>query len=187
MIDEHESGHGLDDGDGSGEDARVMASAAFEGGVPALGIDGGLLVHDRGDGLERDAEVDGFAIGDAALDSAGAVGGGADSAALIAEGVIVFEAGEFDAIEAGADFEAAGGGQAEHGFGEVGFESVENGFTPARGDITCDAEDDTADGIAGTAHPFDEADHFFGCFGVGTADDIGFDVFGAELVGVDRG
>lgn len=99
----------------------------------------------------------------------------------------MFEAGEFDAIEAGADFEAAGGGQAEHGFGEVGFEPVEDGFTPAWGDIPCDAEDDTADGIAGAAHSFDEPDHFFGGFGVGTADDIGFDVFGAELVGVDGG
>lgn len=73
VIDEHECGHGFDDGDGSGEDAGVMTSAAFEGGVPALGIDGGLLVHDRGDGFEGDAEVDGFAVGDAALDSAGAV------------------------------------------------------------------------------------------------------------------
>ncbi len=187
VIDEDECGHGFDDGYGSGEDAGVMASTAFEGGIAALGIDGGLLVHDRGDGFEGDAEVDGFAVGDAALDTAGAVGCGADSATLVAEGVVMFEAGEFDAIKAGAYFEAARGWQAEHGFGEVGFQPVEDWFTPARGDITCDAEDYAADGVACAAHFFDEPDHFLGCFGVGTADDIGFDILGAELVGIDGG
>ena len=93
VVCEDEEGHGFDHGDGAWEDAGVVAAAAFEGGVlVGLGGDGVLFGHDGGDWFEGDLEGDGFAVGDAALDTAGAVGGGADPAVVHAEGVVVFAA-----------------------------------------------------------------------------------------------
>ena len=54
-----------------------MAAAAFELGIFAAGGDGLLGAHDGGGGFECDAEKDVLAIGNAALDAAGMIGGAA--------------------------------------------------------------------------------------------------------------
>lgn len=185
MIDEDQGGHGLDHGHGAGEDTGVVATAAAQGGVLVVVIHGVLFMHDGGHGFEGDAEVDGFAVADAALDATGAIGGGADAVLDTAEGIIMGAAGEQDPGEAGADFEAFGGGQAEHGLGEVGFEAVEDWFAPTGGDAAGDAEDDTADAVALVAALFDALDHVCRDGGIGATDDIGFDLGGLEGVGVD--
>ena len=112
VVDEDEGGHGFDHGDGAGEDAGVVASAAFEGGVMQADVHGVLLVHDSGDGFERDAEINQLAIGDATLDSTGTIGRGSHFAGLHSKGVIVLQTGEEDAAEAGANIESLRGGQA---------------------------------------------------------------------------
>ena len=187
VVEEDEGGHGFDHGDGAGEDARVVAAAAAEGGVLEVLVHGVLLVHDGGDGFEGDAEVDGFAVGDAALDAAGAVAGGEDAAVFGADGVVVLEAGEADAIKAGADVEALGGGEAEHGFGEVGLEAVEDGFAPADGDFAGEAVDDAADAVAGGTGFLDAGDHAGGGFGVGAANGVGLDLGEGDVFEVDLG
>ena len=56
-----------------------MATTGFERGVLVLAADGLLLAQDGGGGLEGDTEDDLFAVADAALDAAAAVGLGADA------------------------------------------------------------------------------------------------------------
>ncbi|MDB6067936.1 MAG: hypothetical protein JWR26_4144 [Pedosphaera sp.] len=187
VVDEDEGSHGFDDGDGSGKHAGIVASAAFEGGVMKFGIHGILFMHDRGDGLEGDAKVDGFAIGDAALDATGTVGGRADLAALHAERVVVLGAGQQNAAEAGADVKSFGGRKAEHGFAQVCFQSVEHRFAPSGRNATRDAFDDSADAVAGAAHFLDETDHFLCGNRIGTADNVGFDIPGLDCFGIHIG
>ena len=188
MVGEDEEGHGFDHGNGSGENAGVVTAASFEGGVLVrVGGDRELFVHDGGDRFEGDAEGDGFAIGDPALDAAGAVAGGADAAFLHAEGVVVFASGEKCSGEAAADFEALGGGQAEHGLGEVGVEFVEDRFSESWRAVADGAGDDSADAVAFGAHGFDEICHRFHGVWVGGPHDIAFDHGGGDGGGVDDG
>ncbi len=73
-LGEGEGGHGVDDGDGAGEDTGVVAAAGVEGCWGVLVGDGGYILEEGGDGFEAYAEGDGHAVGDAALDAAGVVG-----------------------------------------------------------------------------------------------------------------
>ena len=164
-----------------------MTAAALERGILSLVIDGILFAHDGGDGFEGDAEVEGGAIGDAALDTAGTVGGCGDLAILGTERIVMLRAGHQDAVEPGAEIKSFGGRQAEHGLGEVGLEAVEDRFAPTGRHAAGDAEDDAADGVAGAAHTFDEPDHAFGDGAIRAADDSGFDVVGANGLGIDDG
>ena len=78
-IGEGEGGHGFDDGDGAGEDARIVAAVGREEGGVAVDIDRRLFAQEGGHGLEGDAEDDVVAVADAALDAAAVVGGGGEA------------------------------------------------------------------------------------------------------------
>src|SRR5262245_54444683 len=116
-----------------------MAAAGFEGGVLKLHVDGVLLVHHGGHWFESDAEINRFAVGNAALDSAGPIRDGANFSGAHSKRIVVLAACELDAVEAGADIESLGRGQTEHGFGEVGFKAVKDGFTPTGWDAASQA------------------------------------------------
>jgi hypothetical protein len=186
VVGEDEGGHGFDDGDGAGQDAGVVAAFALEFGVFAGGGDGFLRGHDGGGGLEGDAEEDVFAVGNAALDAAGAVGGGADLAVLHAEGSLCSRPVS-SVPETGADLEALGGGDGEHGLGEVGFQLVEDRLAEAGRAVADDALDDAADRVAVGADRLDALDHRLDHRGIGGADDVGFDVGGETVAGIDGG
>src|SRR5438105_10388036 len=94
MVHQHKPRHRLDDRHSAREDAWIMAATAFESGVVEFRVHGLLLVHDRGHGLEGDAEINGFTVGDPALDSTGTIGGSANLAALDAESIVVLRAGQ---------------------------------------------------------------------------------------------
>ena len=94
MICQDEGRHRLDDGYGAGQDAGIVAALALERGRFALVGDGVLGGNDCRGRLEGDAENDVLAVGDAALYSAGTVGGGADFSVAHFERVVVFLAGE---------------------------------------------------------------------------------------------
>ena len=86
----------------------TLAGVSFGGS----GGDGLLGGTDRGGGLEGDAEIDRFAVTDAALNSAGAVRGGAcASVGVRHEGVVMFGARELGSLETRTDLETLGGGQ----------------------------------------------------------------------------
>src|SRR5262245_13660080 len=110
-----------------------MAATAFESRVLEVHIHCVLLMHDGGHRLEGHAKIDGLAIGDPALDAARPVGDRAHPAATHAKGVVVLTARQEDPAEARPDVESLRGRQAEHGFGQIGLEPVEDGFAPAWG------------------------------------------------------
>lgn len=176
VIDEDEGGHGFDDGDGAWEDAGVVATAALEAFGLAIGADGILFAHDGGGGFKGGAEEERFTIGDAALDTAGAVRAGTDVALTIFEGVVVLAAAEACTGEAATDFEAFGGRDGEHGFGEVGLEAVEDRFAESGGHGMYDSADNATDAIAFGADLFDPVNHAPGGFRMGASDGGGFNL-----------
>lgn len=180
-VHDDQRGHGLDNGDGAGSDAGVVTALGFEDTLAEV-VGGGVLgLADGGRGLEGNAEVDVGAVGDTALDTTGVVGlggeallGGGVGAELGRdigddEGVVVDGAGDLAASEAGADLEALGGGDAEHGVGELGLELVEAGLTQTDGDVADHAGDGTADAVVVVAELLDHLGHARGGIGVGAA------------------
>lgn len=175
VVDENERGHRFDDGDCPGEDAGIVAALSLELRGRAGVVHGGLCFHHRGSGFEGHPEVDVFSVGNAALDAARAVGLGADPAVLIDEEIIVLDSGQVSTRKTAADFESFGGREGEHGFGEIGFESVENGGTQSGGNVAEHTTDGATDAISFTAHGADAFDHAFGGGGIGAADGVRLD------------
>ena len=185
MIRQHEHRHGLDDRDCSRQDAGIMAAAAFEFGIFTRRGHRFLLAHDRRGGLEGDAENDIFTIGNPTLDTAGAVGGGADLAIDDAESVVVIAAGEQRPREARADLETLGRRDGEHGLGEVRFKLVEDRLTQTRRAIPNHALDDAADRIPIRTDRFDALDHRIDHRRIAGADHVGLDHLGGDCLWID--
>ena len=150
-----------------------MPALEGEEGVLAGAGEGVLGEADGGDGLEGDAEVDVLAVGDAALDAAGAVGGSAYLPVAQDERVIVRAAAHGGGGKAGAVFEAFGGVDAHHGVGEARLEAVEDGFAEPGGQAGDDAGDGTADGVTFLLQFAKKAFHALREVGVGAADGVG--------------
>ena len=187
--------HGLDDGHRPGHDARIVSALGGQDTLPGGVVPGGgLVLGDGRGGFEGDAEEDGHAVGDAALDAAGVVGAclepGAREAELgrllggdglgHVEGVVVDGALHGGAREAGADLEALDGGDAHHGVAEEGLELVEAGLAEARGRVADDAGDGAAGGVVGIFQLLDALLHAGGGVRVRAAD-------GEELVDAGAG
>lgn len=146
-----------------------MPALSLEDAVGEVVRGGGLGLADCGRRFEGDAEVDGGAIGDAALDTAGVVGGcceafggcfgagGRGGLDLRSDkGVVMDGAGNFAAAEARADFEALSSRDAEHGVRELSLELIEARLAQADGDIADDASHGAADAVVGVTMLFDE-------------------------------
>lgn len=128
---------------------------------------GGLLLADGGWGLEADAEVSRCAVCNAALNATavvrlggelGAEQAGPACAGLEAlgclggdEGVVVDGAGHLAAAEAGADLEALGGGDGQHGVGQQGLHLVEARLAQPRGRVPDDAGNGATNGVGAVA------------------------------------
>ena len=166
----------------------IVAPAPKQGGVLVMDVHRILLGHDRRGGLEGHAEVDGLAVGDAALDAAAPVGAGAHAIAVHVELVVVLAAGEVSAREAGADLEALAGGQAQDGLGEVGLQPVEDGLAPARRAAAHRAGHRAAQGVAVLARGLHRLDHLCGHGEVRAADGRAIDLRARHPVhvGVDH-
>lgn len=188
MVGEGEGDHGFDHGYSAREDTGVVAALAFEGRIFVVSGDGVLFRKDGSDGFEGNAERDGHAVGDPALDASGMVSGGVNGLVIVTPvRIVVFRTCEQNAGISGADFEPFGSGEGEEGFGKIGFEFVENGFAPTSGDSAGDGADDAADGIALFADGFDVGDHLVGGGLIGASDDVGLDLGEGEGFGVDGG
>ncbi len=188
MVGEGEGDHGFDHWDSAGEDAGVVTALAFEGRVFVVGGDSVLLWEDCRDGFEGNAEGDGHAVGDAPLDASGVVGGGVNGLVVVAAiGIVMLRTPEKSSGIAGADFKPFGCREGEEGFGEIGFEFVENGFPPTGWDSAGDSTDDSADGIALLADGFDVGDHLLGGGLIRASNNVGFYLGEGEGFGVDGG
>src|SRR5262245_33916166 len=184
VVGEHQRGHGLHHGHRAGQDTGVVAAPSAEGRVLVVDVHRVLLVHDRRSGLEGHANVDGLAVGDAALDTTAPVGAGADAIATHVELVVVLAPGEVGAREARADLETLAGGQAQEGLGEVGLEAIEDGLTPARRAAAHRAAHRAAQRIAVLARGLHRLDHLRGLREVGAANGRPVDPLARHPLGV---
>lgn len=91
MIAQDEPDHGFHNGNGSGENAGVVAPFALQQYFLMLIIDGVLGMHDGGRGFEGGAHDDVLSVGDAALDTPGVVGVRAYALVFHVERVVVGE------------------------------------------------------------------------------------------------
>ena len=106
VVDQHERGHRFNHRNGSRQDAGIVASAPFEGGVLQFAIHSLLLHHHCCDWFERDPEVNRLAIGNPALDSARTVARRAHFSINVSIGVVVLCAGQENSTEARSNFES---------------------------------------------------------------------------------
>lgn len=111
MVHEDERGHRLNHRHGARQHARVVTATAFERGVVKGCVHRVLLVHDRGDGLERRAKENRLTVRDAALDAAGTVRGRENFSVLGSKRIVVFAPRQQNAAETGADFKRLRRGQ----------------------------------------------------------------------------
>ena len=146
-----------------------------------------MRLGDGRGGFKGHAECQRLAIADAALHATGLVGFCVDAAVADFKGIVVLRAGEERSGKSRSDLEALRRRKAEHGFGEIGFEAVEDRFAKADRHSTHGGIDQSADAVALAADFFDAGDHRFGGGGVGATDGIGFDGVEGHRVRIDAG
>jgi len=145
LVDDDQCGHGLDDGNGPGDDAGIVPPTGSEDSGGSVVLGGFLGLGDGGRGFEADPEVDVLSVGDAALDTPAPVCFGGERPVLSADKqVVVLAAGDLGSTETRADFKRLGGGYRQHGVSQFGFNLVETGFSETRGDVPDDAGDGSA-------------------------------------------
>ena len=123
--------HGLDDGHGPGNDARVVPASVGEGEFAAMDVDSMLGTADGGGRLEGDTKVKVIAGSDPAQKAASMVGKGTRMSIVSTQRVIVLAPPHGCCMEPLAILESLGGVNAHHVVGKAGLESVENGFSKA--------------------------------------------------------
>jgi len=187
VIADDERGHGLDHRDGAGQDAGIVTAPSGEFGGLAGDGDGLLRFGNRSGRFESDAEEDMFAVADAALDAAGAVGEGLHASFLDHEGVVVFASGEARPGKAAANFKSLCRGQAHHGLGQIGFQFVKDRLAQRMRNSTDDAFDRAADAVALGADFLDAVDHFLRGGGIGAAHRGRIDIGGRYRFGINLG
>ena len=96
-------------------------------------MDAALLQGDGGGGLEGRPEDQGHAVGNAAEDTAGVIGGGDDFAIPKRKGIVILAAGEGRRGKAFAELHALDGGDAEDQGGETVFHAAEDRVSQAGG------------------------------------------------------
>jgi len=155
VVDQDQRGHRLDNRNGAGQHAGVVAAPAFEGCVLEVNVNRVLRLHEGGDRFEGDTEINRLAVGNASLNAARTIGRGIDPAAFGPERVVVLRAREQNAAEAGAEIEAFGSRQTEHRLGQVRLEAVKDRLAPACRDAAGNPFNDAADRVARLARLFD--------------------------------
>jgi hypothetical protein len=131
VVDNDQCGHGLDNGNGSGQDARVVAAASHEPCRGAGGGDGFLLLNDGGGGFESGAERENFAGRNASQHPSSAVGTSPDLALPVFKQIVVGASSEKGSFESTSDLKAFGCRQGQHGLGEISLKPIKNRFAQA--------------------------------------------------------
>ena len=145
LVNDDQCGHGLDDGDGTRDDAGIVPSTGGEDSRGSVVLCGILWLGDGGWGFEADPEVDVLAVGDAALDTPAPVCVGGERPVLsLDKPVVVFATGDLGSTETRADLKCLGGGNGQHAMSQFGLKLVKTGFSETRGDVPDDASDGAA-------------------------------------------
>src|SRR4051812_6404305 len=122
-----------------------------------------------------------LAVGYPTLNAARTVGSGVNPADFRPERVVMLRSRQQNAAKTRAHVEAFRSGQAQHGLRQIGLEPIKHRLAPTRGHTTGDALDNSADGVPGFAHFFDEPNHLFSRVWVGAADNICFHITRLDL------
>ena len=180
VVEQGHGRHGLHDGDGTRQDARVVTSTGCDVGVMSGRVDSRLFHEYRGHGLECHAEIDVLSVADAALYASRVVGARVDAPVVVIEEVILLRAGQVHASEAFAIFEALCCIDAEHGGPQCGVEFAEGGLAQSDRAAADDTRDDAAYGVATAFHGGYQRLHLPRLFRVGAAHRVLFDE--AEII-----
>lgn len=172
--------HSLDNGDSAGHDTRVVTTLSLKNTLLESVGSSVLSLADGSSRLESNAEVNVGAVGDTTLNTTGVVGLGGETLGTILigghdEGVVVDGTSNLATAEAGADLEALGGRDAEHGMRKLGLELVEAGLTQADGHITDHTCDGSTNAVLAVAELLNDLGHACAGLGLRAAD-------GGELV-----
>ena len=151
-----------------------MASFRVYNRLSSVAIHRLLLAQQGGHGLEGDAEVDVFAVGDTALYAARVVRACGDASVVVAERVVMLRAKIEGGVEAVAVVETFDGVDAEHSGAESRVQLAEDGFAEPDGHARDDARDDAADGVALLLDAADQRLHFGRLVGVGATHGVSF-------------
>src|SRR5438477_5775662 len=162
-----------------------MSTACGKFGLFTGGSDTILLSRNCRGRLKSDTKINLFTVGNPPLDSAGKIRACANTAAALLEGVIVFRTAHARRGEPGTNFEAFGGGEAQHRFGEISFEFVENGFAQPRRNISRNTLNHATKRIAVSTRLLNEIDHVLCDRLVGTSNNRGFHVRGFNFQSVN--
>ena len=148
-----------------------MTTLSFQSTI-LQGVGGGALgLTDSRGRLEGHTEVDGGSVGDTTLNTAGVVGLGLETTILRDdEGIVVDGTGHLATTEAGADLEALGGGNAQHGVRKLSLELVEAGLAQTHGNIADHTGDSSSDAVVGITILLNHLGHALRRAGVGAAD-----------------
>ena len=145
QVGEDEGGDGFDDDGAAAGEAHVVPAAdrqSLRGA--ALKVVGFLRSAYGRRRFEGDAEDNGGAVSQAAVDAAGAV---LRRATVRAEGIVMLGALHRGSAETVAKFDTTNTRDCEHGMRNHGFDAVPEGLTHADGKILDDAFNDAAEGI----------------------------------------
>lgn len=179
-IHNDKGGHSLNNGDSAGHDARIVTTLSLKDTLLESVSSSVLSLTNSSGRLESDAEVNVGAVGDTALNTTGVVGlGGKTLGAVLVGGnnerVVVNGTSNLAAAETGADLEALGGGDAEHGVRELGLELIEAGLAQADGYVTNHTCDGSTNAVVTVPELLNDLGHACAGLGLRAAD-------GGELV-----
>src|SRR6266404_5548492 len=111
------------------------------------GGDRPLPSRDCGSRLERNPEINLFAIGNSALNPAGEIRRRADAILAFFKSIVVFGPPHPDRSKSRADFESFGCWQTQHPFGEISFQFIENWLAQTNGNVSRHAFNRSTEGI----------------------------------------
>src|SRR5690606_17625786 len=133
-----------------------------------------LVLHDRGQGLKDDPEINMIAIGNSNLDAARVISSGTDVSALIVKCVVVYGATHFYSLKATPILEAFDGVNTQHGLAQFGVQLVEDRLAEAHRRLAYDTGNDSANSVPVQPDLLNKGDHLVSGFRMRTPDDVVF-------------
>jgi hypothetical protein len=180
VVGEDDGGHGFRHGNEARQQAGVVATGGADRGGFAGARNSMLFASEAAGGFYGSSQQNGGSRGHAAEHATVSIGGDGHWWCLRigrAGGagdkvIIVLTAAKFAAAKSNAVFNCQYSGQAEEGFGEIGFEFVEDRITESWGNACGDDLRGASDGIEVSSHFINQGDHLWNDAVVGAANEI---------------
>ena len=174
-IQKNHRSHGFHDGNGTGQDTGIVASASLHRHSISGNVHGLLLTQKSCHGLKSNTEVDVFAVADASLNAATSIRERADASVTSThEDVVLLAASLSHASETGTIFKPFHGIDAEHGSTQASVKFTEHRLTESRRTAFDDTADDAANRVTFCFDLGNELRHFLCHFLIRTAHGVAF-------------